>query len=366
MSLTPPTRILLGLLLCAGCSQPVPEPRPAASLETFLATDTSGFARATGAPDLRFPADHAAHPDYRSEWWYLTGNLDGTDGTRYGFQFTIFRFALAAGPAARESAWASNQAWMGHLALSTPASGHHSAERFSRGALGLAGAEPEPLRVWLEDWQIREVPAGWQLQAQTAEFGLDLLLQQQRPVVLQGEAGLSRKGPEPGNASHYYSIPRLVAGGTVRLNGRSEVVSGLAWLDREWSTSALGPDLAGWDWFALQFEDGRDLMFYRLRRRDGSSDPLSRGSLSDSAGGRRDVGVGELALQPLRWWQASDGTAYPVAWQLRLDAASYRVEAVFDDQLMEHSVRYWEGMVDVIDSATDQAVGRGYLELAGY
>ncbi len=337
--------------------------------------DVSGYARALEPREFVFPADHGPHPDFRNEWWYLTGNLESEAGRRFGYQVTFFRIALAPDDPhspPRRSNWATRQVWMAHVALSDAGNRRHREhERFARGAAGLAGAQAEPFRVWLEDWRLRSDPDGvgstWELSVDTADFELSFRLEPIRPIVLQGDAGLSRKSAEPGNASYYYSMTRLKTTGEIRVDGERHSIEGLSWLDREWSTSALGEDQAGWDWFALQFDDGRDLMFYQLRRKDGGVDPHSAGTLIDSSGERRALSASDVVLQPLRWWQSSDGTRYPLAWRLALaDRPGYRVEAVFDDQRMETSVRYWEGMVEVFDERTERPLGRGYLELAGY
>ena len=367
-----PVRCFVLTVLClalVACSEP-PPPSGLSVAEQLGGQPAEGFARATAPREFVFPDDHGPHPDYRNEWWYFTGNLDGADGRRIGFQATFFRIGLAAQPIERASQWATGEAWMAHLAVSDAGSGtHRAAERFARGAMGLAGATTQPLHVWLEDWRLASTDGGatWTLTADAGDFALDLILRTERPVVLQGERGLSRKSTEPGNASYYYSVPRRATSGTVTLDGATHAVAGLAWLDREWSTSALGADQAGWDWFALQLADGRDLMYYRLRRKDGSVDPLSRGSLVDGAGRRVELGA-DLALQPRRHWEAPDGRRFPVEWELTLPGAPHplRVVAVLDDQYMALAVRYWEGMVDVRDPATGAALGRGYLEMTGY
>jgi predicted secreted hydrolase len=356
-------------LVLAACTDP--SPTPTISIAEQLGNQPEeGFARADAPRAFVFPADHGPHPEYRNEWWYFTGNLDAADGRRLGYQATFFRIGLDANPPARESQWATREAWMAHLAVSDAATGtHRGVERFARGALGLAGATVEPLRVWLEDWRLSSDDGGatWRLEAATDDFRLDLALRAERAIVLQGDAGLSQKSTEPGNASYYYSVPRLATSGTVTIDGAAHAVTGLSWLDREWSTSALGPDQAGWDWFALQLADGRDLMYYRLRHDDGRVDAMSRGSLVDADGRRVELGA-ELPLTPVRWWTAPDGRRFPVEWDLALpgEARPLRVAAVFDDQYMQLAVRYWEGMVDVRDRATGEALGRGYLEMTGY
>ncbi|MEJ2575787.1 MAG: lipocalin-like domain-containing protein [Gammaproteobacteria bacterium] len=360
--------IMLAAVL-GGCGEPDrPEPEPSLS-DRLGAGDDAGFARALEPRRFAFPADHGPHPDYRNEWWYFTGNLAGADGRRFGYQLTLFRIALIPQAVQRASAWATRDVWMGHLAVSDAARAEHrESERFARGAAGLAGAQTEPLRIWLDDWVIAS-PDGqtWRLQAAAEDIAVDLELTALRAPTLQGDAGLSRKSAQPGNASYYYSITRLATRGEVRLGADRVGVAGLSWLDREWSTSALAEDQAGWDWFALQFEDGRDVMYYRLRRSDGTTDPMSSGSLLAGDGSRQTLNAAEVALTPLRWWRAEDGTDYPVAWLLALgDGPPLRVEAVFDDQRMDVSVRYWEGMVRVLDAAGAELLGRGYMELAGY
>jgi predicted secreted hydrolase len=346
-------------------------PTPTLSVAEQLGNQPEeGFARADAPRAFVFPADHGPHREYRNEWWYFTGNLDAADGRRFGYQATFFRIGLDANPPARDSQWATGEAWMAHLAVSDSATGtHRGVERFARGAAGLAGATAEPLRVWIEDWRLSSDDGGatWRLDARADDFGLDLTLRAERAIVLQGEAGLSQKSTEPGNASYYYSVPRLATTGTVTIDGAAQAVTGLSWLDREWSTSALGPDQAGWDWFALQLVDGRDLMYYRLRHDDGRVDAMSRGSLVDADGRRVELGA-DLPLTPVRWWTAPDGRRFPVEWDLALpgEARPLRVAAVFDAQYMQLAVRYWEGMVDVRDRATGEALGRGYLEMTGY
>jgi len=364
----------------ASCD-PMTEPRarePIASTkfaEQLGGDDASGFARALEPRELVFPADHGPHPDFRNEWWYLTGNLETAIGRRFGYQVTFFRIALAPqNPAAesRRSRWATHQVWMAHVALSDVANRRHREhERFARGAAGLAGARPEPFRVWLEDWQLQQKGDGrdqtWELQIQTDDFGLDFALEPIKPIVRQGDAGLSQKSAEPGNASFYYSMPRLKTGGRIRVGDEELSVVGLSWLDREWSTSILGDNQVGWDWFALQLDDGRDLMYYRLRRTDGRSDPHSAGTLISTDGDVRRLRASDVLIEPQRRWRSPDGVLYPVAWMLRLnDGSGYRVQATFDDQRMDTSVTYWEGMVDVLDAETGEGRGRGYLELAGY
>ena len=334
-----------------------------------------GFARAMAHRALSFPEDHGPHADFRSEWWYFTGNLADANGRHFGFQLTFFRVALAPLPVRRESAWATNQAWMAHFTLTDTESGQfHAAERLGRGALGIAGAEPSPFRVWLDDWQAAGPGTSGlfplRLSAADAGFSIELELSALKPLVLQGEGGWDRKGPEPGNASHYYSYTRLAARGSVRTpDARFEVV-GMAWIDREWSTSALGPELAGWDWISLQLSNDRALMLYRLRRRDGGTNAFSKGALILPAGEKIALAAGEFEMVPRRWWTSPQtAVRYPVAWSVEIPSQglSLEVEPRLDDQELDLSVRYWEGAVLARGRAGTEAVtGQGYLELAGY
>ena len=336
---------------------------------------TPGFARAMTPRALSFPEDHGPHPEFRSEWWYFTGNLAAADGRHFGFQLTFFRVALSPVAEPRKSAWATNQAWMAHFALTDSVAGRfHAAERLGRGALGIAGAEASPFRVWVDDWQAAgRTPVGafpLRLRASDGDVAVELELSAMKPPVLQGDQGWDRKGPEPGNASYYYAHTRLTAEGSVQTRDARFAVTGTAWMDREWSTSALGADLAGWDWLSLQLSDGRDLMLYRLRRKDGSADAFSKGALILADGTRIALSVREFALQPRRWWSSpTTGVRYPVAWSIDIPAMqlALEIEPRLNDQELDLSARYWEGAVRAKGRAGgEKLTGQGYLELAGY
>jgi predicted secreted hydrolase len=340
-----------------------------------------GYAQALEERKFAFPADHGPHPDFRNEWWYVTGNLDGDNGRRFGFELTIFRFLLApqtAEPSADVSAWRSNQVYIGHFALTDEKAGQfHVAQRFSRDSLGLAGATAEPFRVWLDNWSITgarspdeyEFGLPWRLQARDVEFGLNLTLVPQTPPVLNGVNGLSQKSAEAGNASYYYSITRLQTEGTVRIGDDEFAVSGLSWLDREWGSSALSAEQEGWDWYALQLSDGSDLMFYNLRRRDGSQDDHSAGTLTLADGSTVHLSRDDLIVEVLDSWQSPHGGRYPIAWQIAVPdfELNLKIDPILDAQELITTVRYWEGAVDVsgVHGATP-ITGRGYVELTGY
>ncbi len=329
-----------------------------------------GFARVTGPQPLVFPDDHGAHPDYRHEWWYVTGNVTTRDGRPFAFQVTLFRFALAPEPPERDSPLASRQLWMGHLAITDPESGaFHHRERFARGAPGLAGASSDPPVVHVEDWFMRG--SGPDLMPLTLDFpadgmGLEITLTPRKPKVLQGESGYSRKGDAPGNASRYYSWTRLGAEGELQIGDTRHAVRGSAWMDREWGSSTLTEDQVGWDWFALQLDDGRDLMVYHLRREDGSVEPRSKGILVAPDGRSRVLSLEDFSLEARRHWTRPGGGDYPVAWRLRVPSAGLDldVEAVLDDQELRGAFRYWEGAVRVRGAEGER--GHGHAELTGY
>lgn len=333
----------------------------------------AGFARAVEPRKFEFPADHAAHPEFRNEWWYITGHLQTETGRQFGYQVTFFRIALSPKSPENTSRWATHQVWMAHLALTDMEGKQHLHEqRLARGAAGLAGQEMQAFKVYLEDWQILGQAKGefpWTVQVAHADFSLKLSLQPEKPAVLQGKQGLSQKSSEAGNASYYYSFTRLATTGSLYYQGQNFQVTGASWLDREWSTSALGKDQAGWDWFSLQFEDGQELMFYQLRKTSGAADQLhSQGKWIAADASTRNLSLQDVELKPLKYWQARNGAQYPITWELSYPAMDghWRIEAVVEDQLMETSVLYWEGAVRVIDLKSGKVVGQGYLELSGY
>ena len=384
-------------------------------VSTFLGPgDTTGYARAVEPRPFVFPEDHGPHPDFRTEWWYLTGHLDdatggagGSEG-RFGYQFTLFRIALAPDTPEGASDWRTHQAYMAHFALTDAREDRFlSEERFARGALGLAGAEADPFRVWLEDWSLASAggegvdgddrsvgpedptfPA--RLRAASDSFAVSLRLDRGKPPVLQGDRGLSPKGPEPGNASYYYSLTRMPTEGFVVLGSDTLRVEGTSWMDREWSTSALGPAVEGWDWFALQLDGNRELMYYRLRREDGTAASPSGGTWVEADGSHRSLSAGDVELTPVSWWESPDRGAraasnetgrvpgegdapervrYPVSWEIAVpsEGLTVTVEPLLRDQEWRGAFRYWEGAMEVRGTLEGEEIrGRGYLEMTGY
>lgn len=331
-----------------------------------------GYARALAPRPFVFPDDHGPHPRFRNEWWYFTGNLRSSDGRRFGYQLVVFRIALSPEPPERASRWGTNQIYMAHFAVTNAAEGQFlSFERFARGAAGLAGANADPFRVWLEDWSVAAVDGGhdWRLQAATDDVRIELRLRPDKAVVSHGDNGLSRKGPMEGNASYYYSITRIETHGIIALAGERYTVHGDSWLDREWGTSALADDQEGWDWFALQLDDGSDLMYYRLRREDGSADPFSRGTRVYPSGRTAALQPSDIDIEILDTWESPRGGTYPSRWRISVprEQLTLEVRPVMNDQELDLSVRYWEGAVDVTGTRGGRPVrGRGYVELVGY
>ncbi len=336
-----------------------------------------GYAQAIEPRAFRFPADHGPHADFRNEWWYLTGNLDGENGARFGFEFTIFRFSLA--PSGTDisgdaSAWRSNQVYVGHFAITDASEKQfYVAQRYSRGGLGLAGAAAEPFHVWLDDWSIAaarpDTESIWRLRASDRNIALNLTLEPQKLPVLNGANGLSQKAAMAGNASYYYSITRLQTDGTLQIGDNVFEVNGLSWLDREWGSSALSRDQEGWDWFALQLSDGSDLMFYNLRRKDGSHDVHSAGTLTLADGSAVHLSKEDFMVEVLDTWKSPQGARYPVAWRIAVPPfkLNLKIDPVLDAQELVTTVRYWEGAVDVSGERDGTPiVGRGYVELTGY
>jgi predicted secreted hydrolase len=344
------------------------------SLSDLLSNEDAHFERALNPRKFVFPRDHGPHDAFRTEWWYFTGNLDGADGRQFGYELTFFRFALSDKIRVSPSAWRTNQLYMAHLTLTdAQAKRFYTDERFSRAANGLAGAESDSYHVWLYDWSAKaENPTDFplRLRAKSGQFAVDLLLESHKGPVLQGEDGLSRKSAESGNASYYYSYTRLATRGSLRIADKEYPVTGDSWMDREWSTSALSRDQSGWDWFALQFSDNSELMFYRLRRKDGRQDEFSAGSLVRADGAkamlkRQDVIIEETG----QWLSPHTKIRYPSGWRLRVPGQRLAVEIVplIDDQELNVSVRYWEGAVKISGTKQGQPIsGRGYVELAGY
>jgi predicted secreted hydrolase len=348
--------------------------QPTIRFDDSAPADTSGFERALAPRAYDFPEDHGPHLGFQTEWWYYTGNLTAADGRRLGYQLTFFRRGLSPAAPERASDFATNQVYFAHFALTDVASGEHTAfERFSRGAAGQAGATNAPNAVWLEDWRAEALtPDGSavHLVARQGDLALDLSLRAAKPIVAHGDRGLSPKSGEPGNASYYLSYTRLETTGTVTLGAESLAVTGQSWFDHEWSTSALGAVAVGWDWFSLQLDDGRELMYFQIRREDGSLEPVSGGTLVAADGTTRHLASSEVELEVLDTWRSPDsGGVYPARWRFTLPAEDLvlEIQPWLADQEMDVSFVYWEGAVRLTgESAGVPLTGLGFVELTGY
>lgn len=344
------------------------KPGGAGNFSKTLSGDSAyGFKRAEEVRGFIFPQDFGPHPEFQTEWWYYTGNLEDASGRRFGYQLTFFRRALSPKSPQRRSNWAANQIYFAHFTLSDIENGKfYSAEKWSREALELAGARSDPHHVWIGDWSAGKEGEVFELRARDGSVSLDLTLTPLKPIVLQGDRGLSQKGEEPGNASYYYSVTRLETAGTIKIAGQEFNVRGLSWLDREWSTSALGEDIEGWDWFSLQLEDGRDIMLYRLRQKDGGTDSHSGGSLVEKDGSLKALKASDFSIEVLDTWKSADtGVTYPSKW--RVSIPEYETELTITpyqpNQELLLSFVYWEGAVSVSGVGVS---GSGYVELTGY
>lgn len=376
--------LALGLTACSpdpATDRSTPDPDERLSAVAAMANvDVRGYERAVEPRVFVFPEDHGPHPGFKLEWWYFTGNLtaisDGGEGRRFGYQLTFFRQALAPEEDSRDeraSDWATRQLVLAHFALSDlDGERFHSFERVARGGAGLAGAEAEPFRVWLEDWRVESTGEAFlplRLVAEAGDVALDLRLDSTKPIVLQGDDGLSQKSAEPGNASYYYSLTRMPARGTVETSGEVFEVAGNGWLDREWSTSGLDAGQKGWDWLALQLDDGTDLMFYQLRLEGDEVEPLSHGALIAPDGTKNHLALDDVELEVTDTWTSPDGGTYPAGWRLRIPGAGLdlEVEPLLANQELDVTFRYWEGAVGVRGRHDGREVaGRGYVELVGY
>lgn len=354
-----------------------PPPGRAAPISTSaLMAETApeaAFARAVEPRPFEFPRDHGPHPAFRTEWWYFTGHLRDADAREYGFQVTLFRFEIDDRRDASPSAWRTPRVFLGHFALTDVAAGEfHAFERMSRALPGIAVASAEPPRVQLDDWVVRHDPATghWHVHAAQAGVSVTLELAPRQDPIAQGDGGLSQKSAAAGNASLYYSVPRLSVDGEVRIGEHARQVSGQAWLDREWSTSALDREQSGWDWYAIQFEDGASLMYYRLRRGDDATDPHSAGTFVDREGAVTRLGAADVSLTPRSFWTSPvTGARYPARTRLEAPGLGLDVDVAprVPDQEWRERFRYWEGAATVSGSLGNRkASGLAYVELTGY
>ena len=325
------------------------------------------FASAVAGRALRFPGDEGSHPQFRTEWWYVTGWLEGADGP-LGFQITFFRTRPEL-KGDNPSAFTPRHILIAHATISDPAHGAlQRDERVARAGFSLAGAGQGRVDVWIDDWSLKQENGVYRARIPARDFRFDFTFSATQPPMLQGNGGLSRKGPHPASASHYYSLPQINVQGTLTRNGKAQPVGGTAWLDHEWSSSYMDERAVGWDWIGINLADGGALMAFRMRDEQGGKF-WAGGAYRGADGGTRVFEPGEVDFAPLRRWRSSRSDAvYPVAWRITAGKLQIDIEPLMDDQENDARVStgtiYWEGAVRALRDG--KPVGRGYLELTGY
>ena len=329
-----------------------------------LGTQADGYAKVTPGKVFVFSADHGPHPDFRIEWWYITANLKDSGGAAYGAQWTLFRQALA--PGAQQEGWANQQIWMAHAAV-TRADTHRTSETFARGGVGQAGVSLDPFQAWIDSWVMRGTDrtnprtiSPLDLTASGKDFSYDFHLEADRPLVLQGDGGYSKKS-EREQASYYYSQPFFKVAGRLTIDDKPVDVTGQAWMDREWSSQPLAPDQTGWDWFALHFAGGEKLMLYRMRQKDGNNYASGTWVLPDAS--TRTLAQRDIKITPKSPIDI-DGHKLPVEWSVAIPSLSLSIETtpLNPKAWMGTSFAYWEGPISFAGSHA----GIGYLEMTGY
>ncbi len=329
-----------------------------------LGGDAGGFAPVVPGRALSFPADLGAHPEYRIEWWYLTANLTDVNGVAYGAQWTLFRQAMA--PGAQQEGWANQQIWMGHAAV-TRADTHRFSETFARGGVGQAGVEPKPFHAWIDAWQMRgrdgmsdTTISPLDLSASGPDFSYALRLDADRPLVPQGDNGYSRKS-ERGQASYYFSQPCFKAAGNLAIDDKPVQVTGLAWMDREWSSQPLASDQTGWDWFSLHLQSGEKLMLFRLRQSDGQH--YFSGNWIGIDGTSTHIASADIDMRPVASTEIA-GRRIPTQWSIAVASRGLKIDStpLNAKSWMATGFAYWEGPIGFRGTHS----GVGYLEMTGY
>lgn len=333
------------------------------------------FRRALPGYKFGFPADHSAHPHFRTEWWYYTGHLSTAERRTFGFQLTFFRHALRRPDETRRSRWALHTLYFAHFAMTDEQGGaFRFQEKVSRGTLGLAGADPDSYHVWVAEWSVRLEGETHRLRAGRDDMGLDLALIPSKGPVIHGRNGISQKAEGEGYASHYYSISRLTASGSLLWQGQSYSVTGEAWMDHEFGSNQLRDYQVGWDWFSVQLDGGVELMLYLIRHRNGRLDPSSSGTLIRPDGTAEYLPVSVFQVEVLGSWRSrKSGVTYPSGWRIKVAKHEFDLTltpTLADQELTTQKstlVTYWEGSVRITGTVAERPVqGRGYVELTGY
>jgi predicted secreted hydrolase len=331
--------------------------------------------QAVGPRDWKFPRDHGSHPEYRTEWWYFTGNLADAAGPRYGYQLTFFRQGIRYRLPNPSGPWDIRDVYIAHFALTDSTQKKFQfSERISRSGPGLAGAGTENMDVWLLNWSARMKDSAINLQARNDQMEADLILTPQKPIIFHGRNGVSKKGPGGGQASYYTSFTHLETKGFMKTpwNTRTSV-KGRSWFDQEFGSNQLTAAQKGWDWFSLYLSDGRELMIYLLRLRDGSIEPASSGTLIEADGKTHHLRLADVSVAILdRWKSLSSGGHYPSRWRIQIPSSGIDLTIspyVADQEIVSGSmgITYWEGAVSGQGTSGRQAVTcQGYVEMTGY
>ncbi|SMD01841.1 Predicted secreted hydrolase [Desulfocicer vacuolatum DSM 3385] len=368
-----PTGVLTAALLLSGmfflaCGAP-PDREKGFDIGQALSSTSQEacFDRADREKVITFPRDLGPHNTFQTEWWYYTGNLTDRSGSIFGYQLTFFRRALTCEPPRGSSKWRTGQLYFAHFALTdVTAKKFYTDTRMNRESVGIAGAMGNPYRVWINDWEALEKENTIHLRARGSLFSLNLELSPGKPPVFQGKSGLSQKSALPGNASYYYSFPRIDTQGTLQTPKGEVKVKGLSWFDHEWSTSALGNNEKGWDWFALHLEDGKDIMVCQVRKADNRPNGFSFGCISHAHGGYDILGPDDFTIKSTDTWKSPvTGGIYPSAWTIFLSPLDMTLNVTPYIKNQEHTGEfvYWEGAVKV---SGKNSSGSGYVELTGY
>jgi predicted secreted hydrolase len=340
--------------------------------------DKGGFTYQLALPGrkLSFPADHFSHPNFKTEWWYYTGHLETDSGKRYGYQVTFFRFGLRdRQKEGKDQQPSFTELYMAHFALSDVTTKKFIfRERINRGYDNKAGAATDRYRVWNEDWNVEGDDKNHRIRVNDRGTELRLSLKSLKPPVLHGQNGLSQKGEGEGRASYYYSFTRMQTDGTLTIGSKKEKVRGLTWMDHEFGSNQLGEDQVGWDWFSIQLDNNTEVMLYLIRRKDGSPDPYSSGTLVKADGTTKHLTLNEFRVEVAeRWKSAKSGANYPMKWKVAIPAEEIELEitpAFRDQELITNRstrVTYWEGAARISGTARRRPVkGDGYVELTGY
>jgi len=347
------------------------------AVEDGSATAPEPWQKAIGPWSWIFPRDHGAHPNFKTEWWYFTGNLSDEQHHSFGYQLTIFRQGIQFKPAQSQSRWGTRDFYFGHFTLSDiGANKFHVAERVSRGALGEAKAAADRMDVALGPWTIEQKPGSEQytLSAHEADMAIDFEEHPLKPLILEGVNGLSRKAEGAGEASYYYSYPRLATTGQLRVGDMTYSISGLSWFDHEFSTGSLGKNQVGWDWFCIQLDNHEEIMLYAMRDKSGAIDPVSEGTWVKADGTSERLPPGSFTLEKLATWHSPrSGAIYPARWHILVPGhrADLTVSPLMADQELHltkmGALDYWEGACSIQGTVAGARVsGTGYTELTGY